>query len=167
MLPEQVDEILKTYRAAKGRAAHMDVEIAQLSRELHRTLEADRDEAADISGQHYNSMPHGTDVGRPTEEKGMRLISLPVSEEVKAMQMKIRDLRAILERHSIVVLFVEAWMNGLTGKEQWIIQQHTIDGLSWKEVSSKYNAAYGQSTTVDTLKRIKRGALDKIYTMAQ
>lgn len=167
MRPEQVDEMLKEYRTAKGRTAHLDVEIARLQGELQRTVEADRYEAADITGQHYSTMPHGSDIGNPTEQKGMRLASLPASPEAKNIKQRIHELGLTQERHRIVVMFVEAWLQGLTEKERWIIEKQTIDCMSWREVTHRFSSEFGYPAKPDTLKRIKRTAMEKIYAMAE
>ena len=167
MLPEQVDEMLKGYRAAKGRTAHIDVEIARLQAKRDATIEADRCELADITGQHYSSMPHGTDCGNPTEDKGIRLLGMPMSQEARNLTIQIEELLRTREKARITVMFVEAWMQGLTEKERWLIEKQTIDGVSWKEVSWHYTTAFGRSATLDSLKRIRRAAISKIYSMAR
>ena len=166
MLPTQVDEMLKGYRTSKGRTAHLDVEIGRLQADLLRTIEADRDEVADISGQRYSSMPHGSDVGRPTEEKGLRLLTLAKSPEVTAIEKRIQEIKDAQQQHRITVLFVEAWLKGLTEKERWLIEKQAIDCVSWKEVAYHYGITFGHQAKLDTLKRMKRTAMMKIYEMA-
>ena len=167
MMPDQVDEMLKGYRAAKGRSAHIDVEIDRLRDKLSRTIEADRRELADISAQQYSAMPHGSDIGNPTEQKGMRLANLPASPEAKNIKQRIHELGLTQERHRIVVMFVEAWLQGLTEKERWIIEKQTIDCMSWREVTHWFSSEFGYPAKPDTLKRIKRTAMEKIYAMAE
>lgn len=167
MLPEQVDEMLKGYRAAKGRSAHIDVEIDRLRDKLNRTVEEDRRELADITGQRYSSMPHGSECGNPTEEKGIRLLGMKTSPEAQRIIQEIEELEKLRQRQRITVLFVEAWMKGLTDKEQWLIEKQTIDGVSWKEVSWHYTSAFGHNATTDSLKRMRRAAMEKIYAMAR
>lgn len=167
MLPDQVDEMLKGYRAAKGRSAHIDVEIERLRDKLNRTIEEDRRELADITGQHYSSMPHGSDCGNPTEEKGIRLLGMKMSPEACCIRDQLEELEQLRQRQRITVLFVEAWMQGLTDKEQWLIEKQTIDGVSWKEVSWHYTSAFGHNATMDSLKRMRRIAMEKIYAMAR
>lgn len=167
MMPDQVDEMLKGYRAAKGRSAHIDVEIDRLRDKLSRTIEADRRELADISAQQYSAMPHGSECGRPTEEKGIRLLGMKMSEEARRITAQMEELEQLRQRQRITVLFVEAWMQGLTDKEQWLIEKQTIDGVSWKEVSRHYTSAFGHNATMDSLKRMRRIAMEKIYAMAR
>lgn len=159
--------MLKGYRAAKGRAAHISVEISRLKTELQRTIEADREETADITGQHYSTMPRGSDIGNPTEEKGLQLYNLQPSPEATDIRQRIHELTLIQERSLIIVLFVEAWLQGLTEKERWIIEKQAIDGMSWREVAYRYNVDFGYTAKPDTLKRIKRTAIEKVYEMAE
>lgn len=167
MLPEQVDEMLKGYRTAKGRTAHLEVELGRLQAELQRTVDADREEAADLTGQGFSSMPHGSDVGQPTEAKGLRLCNLPPSPEAVAIKKRIHEITITMDKFRITVQFVEAWLLGLTEKERWLIENQTIDCVSWKEVTYHYGVAFGRHATLDTLKRMKRTAMEKIYEMAQ
>lgn len=166
MLPSKVDEMLKNYRTAKGRTAHLDIELNRLERELRRTVAADREEIADISGHQYDVMPHGNAVGQPTEQKALKLYNLPESQEVAAIRQRIHEITMEQEEHFFSVHFVEAWLGGLTEKERWIIEKQTIDSVSWKEVAYHYSNVFGHSAKIDTLRRIKRLAMDKIYKMA-
>ena len=167
MLPTQVDEMLKGYRTAKGRTAHLEVELGRLQAELQRTVDADREEAADLTGQGFSSMPHGSDVGQPTEAKGLRLCNLPPSPEAVAIKKRIHEITLTMDKFRITVQFVEAWLLGLTEKERWLIENQAIDCVSWKEVSWHYTSAFGHNATVDSLKRIRRAAMEKIYAMAR
>ncbi len=65
------------------------------------------------------------------------------------------------------VIFVEAWLKGLTEKERWIVEVQIIDRMTWNNVIAQHQSKYGTQMSKDTLKRLKNRALAKIYQMAE
>lgn len=165
MLPEQVDEMLKSYRECVGRCGHLKSEIDETEKliaELSATALAD----ASVRAQQYTGMPHGSGVSNPTEQVACMFADGYMPEEIKRLQKELADMKREFRERYPTVHFVEAWMQGLTEKERWIIEQQVIDGVTWRDIMTRCRLKFGIEYTKDGLKRIKARALEKIYKIA-
>lgn len=167
MTHETVDAMLKEYKYALGRCGHLEAEIRQLDRQIEA---AKQDRAADLAAvkpQQITDMPHGTQVGNPTEKFGLMLASGWESDYIKDLQDKRAELADKLSECKLTVDFVTSWLSGLNDRERWIIEQQIIEARFWKEVQTDYRRQFEEICSKDTLKRLRARAMEKIYKMAE
>ena len=74
----------------------------------------------------------------------------------------IRELR----EKEMVVVFVEAWLSGLTEREKWLIEQLYFEQQTYAYIISSLRTKHGVSTSKDGVRRMKKAALEKIFEMA-
>lgn len=167
MLPEQAKEMLRNYRASLGRCKHIEVEIERLRREAERI---GRDVAADVatnSGAQPDGMPRGTAVGNPTERMGLMLASGYKPDAIVEIEAEIAELEAELGQKRITVRFVEAWMQGLTLKQRWMVEHQFFDGMSYAQMNPLYRKEFGEPCSKYTLRRLSKEALSSVFEMAK
>lgn len=167
MTHETVDAMLKEYKFAVGRCGHLEAEIQQLERQI---AAAQHDRAADLAAvkpQQITDMPHGTQVGNPTEKFGLMLASGWESEYIKDLQEQYSELIAKHADFKIKVAFVDSWLSGLNDRERWIVEQQVIEARFWKDVQMEYRRQFEEICSKDTLKRLRSRAMEKIYKMAE
>lgn len=112
-------------------------------------------------------MPRGTTVGNPTERTAVLLASGWVPDTVKEMQQELKTLQIEFAERNFTVLFVSSWLQGLAGRERWIIEHQVIDGETWRDIGTSFRIAFGEAMSKDSLKRLKWRALQKVYRMAE
>lgn len=167
MMPEQAKDMLRAYRACLGRCKHLEVEIERLQREadgIRRGLAA---EVATNSGALPDGMPRGTTVGNPTERLGLMLASGYKSDDLIEIEAQIETLRAELGQKSITVHFVEAWLQGLTIKQRWMVEHQFFDGMSYAQMNPLYRNEFCEPCSRYTLRRLSKEALNSVYCMAK
>ena len=169
MQPEQVNEMLKNYKAYVGRCAHLEIEIKYAEQHFEKI----RDIIIEASAYHVQDystmdMPKGTGIGNPTEQLALKIASGSngMSEIMQEDRERIKALKKEYAEKMMVVRFVEAWLSGLTDKERWLLTEQVIEGKYWHEILRRYEMDFIDSITKDSLKRIKRKAMQKIYDMA-
>lgn len=167
MTREKIDEMLKNYRFEVGRCGHLETEISQLQSAIQHSMAILAEEISAVKPQQLSDMPHGTAIGNPTENMAVMLASGWVPDYVKEMQNNLAELKAEYNSRYLSVLFVSSWLKGLSERERWIVERQIIDGEYWKDIIVKYKAAFAEDTSKDSLKRLKRRALDKIYLIAE
>lgn len=165
MLPERVDEMLKSYRECIGRCGHLEYEI-QERRDMIESLRKTMVEDSVLGAQPMSGMPRGGKLSDPTARIGAAVADGCMTDDMKFLQKEIDELEYELRKRKIVVHFVAAWLDGLNEKERWIIEKQVIDGAYWREVIFSYKAKFGDEYSKDGLKRIKKNALNKIYRIA-
>lgn len=167
MLPSKVDSMLKEYRLFVGRCGHLETEIASLEKQIQRERSQIAGDLASISPAPMNGMPHGSGITNPTEKSGLMLASGYTPPHIIEMEQALSKLRQEYNEKYSTVLFVEAWLKGLTEKERWLVEQQVIDAVFWKEIVVRFRTAFGEDCSKDSLKRLKQRALGKIYKMAE
>ena len=166
MLPESVFQKLKSYREYSGRCAYLEIHIRELKREI------DRDENRLYMDQviltaNLDGMPHGSNVGNPTERAGITLADGYEPDYLVKKKRELAEEEQELAEKSLTVIFVNAWLKGLTERERWIIENQVIDGVSWRELASEYFVKFGETRTKRSLQMLRDRTMDKIYTMAE
>ena len=166
MLPERAEQMLKDYMPFVGRCDSLRVMVRSLKREIDlRMAEMALDNG--IGAQNLDGMPHGTTVGNPTERYALMFVSGYVPEDVKQLRQTIEQCEAEIREKEITVMFVDAWLKGLTAKERWMIESVYFNRMSYNEINPRYREEYGESCSKDSLRRIKKEALAKIFEMAK
>lgn len=167
MRHEKVDGMLKAYRFDVGRCGHLQTEIARLKKDIAHAMETLVQEAATVPSGRISGMPRGTTVGNPTERTAVLLASGWVPDTVKEMQQELKTLQIEFAERNFTVLFVSSWLQGLAGRERWIIEHQVIDGETWRDIGTSFRIAFGEAMSKDSLKRLKWRALQKVYQMAE
>ena len=167
MSPERVNEMLKSYRFELGRCKHLETEIELLTRAIERSEACTVSDLVGPGAQVITGMPRGTSVGNPTEKYGMMLADGWENADIADMKAERAALQKEYEERHKTVVYVESWLAGLNERERWMIEMQVIDSVIWREILNKYQQAFGEYRSKDTLKRIRDKALDTIYDIAE
>jgi len=166
MLPERADQMLRDYKMFLGRCKYLSALIPELKAEAAAWRDNLAEELCSIGGQNLDGMPHGSTVGNPTERLGIMLADGYTPDGLKELEKQIVDYERELSEKSMTVHFVDAWLDGLTEKESWIVRMQVIEGAYWREIVMEYHRRYGEEYSREGLKKIKDGAIAKIHQMA-
>ena len=166
MQPHEIDSMLSEYRQNKARHGHITLELARMNVELD--AEEERAIINDaLHAQQYSDMPHGTDAGKPVETLVMRYLDGYLPAQVKDWMRERTELEREQKALSVVIGYVDIWLNALSDRERQVIEDKLIDGRTWREMEADAQAIYGIPLTVGGLKNIKRRAMQKIYAVAK
>jgi len=166
MTHEQVDARLRDYKRCVGRCAHLDLEIDALKKQRGTVYERIVDEAAYASASPPGETPHDQTISKPTEQGAVR-IENDLRAEYARIDDRIAELEAELGQLQLTVLFVDAWVSGLTEREKWVITRCVLDGEYLRSAAAEWNALHGTALNKRHMQRIKNEALLKVYEMAQ
>ena len=165
MQAERITELITQYKSNKGRLAYLCVQISDLEDRMQKEV-AYRYVDEVLKPAVIDGMPHGNQVGRPTENIAVRLADQVPSASMREMQSEYAELCSERRKVEQSVRTVDAWMQALNDKQSWVLRMHMIENVSWRELTSAYHRHYGEWASKDTLKRIKQKALDKISEIA-
>ena len=166
MMPERAEQMLKDYKTYLGRCEYLKALIPELKSEAkiwhtHLVVDLARNTETEMDG-----MPRGNKIGNPTERLGILLASGFTPDGLTELEDEIRRYEQELKEKTLVVHFVEAWLQGLTDKERWLIERQVIDGAFWRQIVTEYKERFGEEYSKEGLKKIKSGAMEKIFDMA-
>ena len=167
MTHEQVDKMLADYKACIARVGHLEQLIPRWKRDLEK-WEHDlvKDEALSTPDRE-EGMPHGTTVGNPVESIVLKYADGFLPPELIEEKKKLMEAEKELEERKQVILFVEAWMKGLSEREAWVVNHKVLEvDYSWRDVISLFKRDFGDWYSKDYLRSIKDRALNKIYAAA-
>ncbi len=166
MRKESVDLMLGNYRKYAARCEFLEQEIQVLERiaaGLRQTMIADA-----LSGsQNLSGMPHGTAVGNPVERIAIKFADGYVPDYIVDIEKEIQRKKEELRRKTPTVVFVTAWLKGLSEKERFVIENKTLGGAFWREMIDAYHQRFGEVYSKQGLKKIRDRALEKIYQIAK
>ena len=166
MTKTEVLEMLEGYRCAVGRCGHLEVEIKETIKYIQDAMNNRAEDAAAPHAQQISGMPRGSGVGNPTEQIGIMLASKYVPDYIRNMEDHPKELQAEHDEQARTVSYVEKWLAGLTEKEHWIVSHKIIDGDPWAVCLRDYEKQHGEAISKDTLRRMRRRALNAIYRSA-
>jgi len=106
-----------------GRAVRRLKEIERLKKAIGEELDA----VSDIRPQQLTGMPHGTNVGRPTEENAFRRMAME-KNRLADLDDEERHLKAIVEDAEWAASFID-------DREQQLIRLHYVESLPMEIVS--------------------------------
>jgi len=167
MLAERSEQMLADYQRCKGRLEYLEQAIPELEKDIREWKHSVVDEAASLGGQNMDGMPHGTTVGNPTERIALMLMGGYEPIGLQAAEIELEDMRRELREVKLVVIFVEAWMKGLTAKERWLIEQLYFEGYTYNETARAYTEIYGNPISRDGIRRMRKATVQKIAQMAR
>lgn len=119
---EEVTEIRSLLRRW-GRAVNRLTEIKKLLKAINEEL----DEVADIRPQQLTGMPHGTSVGKPTEENAFRRMAKEKN--------RISDLEEEQRRCVDIIKDAEWAISFLDDRDRKLLRLHYVDGLPMETVA--------------------------------
>lgn len=166
MKRETIEKMLRDYRGNEARCRAIEAQIQDTEREIEQV----RSEAASaliLHTQRLDGMPKGNRVGDPTASVGGRLADGWEPEECRFMRSRIDQLRTQIAPMETANRYVDIWLDGLRSRERWAVLHHLIEGESWPETESSYQAEFGEYLSRYALKRSLRAALEKIDGMMQ
>lgn len=167
MTRERVDAMLKAYRFEVGRCGHLIAEMKALEREIERERNGMVETLAAPKPQQITDMPHGTQIGNPTEKFGLMLASGYETPELAEMRARVVEMSAEYEERADVVDHVSSWLAGLDERGRWVVEAQVIDSVTWRDLACRYRQRFGDDASKDTLKRIRDKAMQTIYRMAE
>lgn len=162
MTNERIEEMLCGYRQAIGRAEYLEVAIHELEQELKQWDESRIADMTGIGAVSMDGMPHGNKVGQPTERIAIMLADGGSSEGQRTTEALLRDYREELHYKRVQIRFVEALMKGLTEKQAFVISKIYFEKLTYRETGDAYRNKYGEYVTRDTVRNIRRDALERV-----
>ena len=166
MTHETVDRLLTEYRASLARCKYLEGLIPVLKEEIEDMHRLFMEESFSIRGATLDALPHGNEIADPTQKIGILLASGYQPEYLKEKELELKEVQKEYKRKVPNVIFVEAWLKGLSSRERFIIENHVIDGLTWNELIAEYERSFGEVRTKRCLQNMKRKALEKIYSYA-
>lgn len=166
MTPEKVDCLLRDYRSNLARCKYLEGLIPVLEEEVSALRQKAADDSVQLRGPSWDGLPRDTNLSNPTQDIGILLASGYQPDLLKEKEGELKAVREEYRRKVPNVIFVEAWLKGLTPRENWIIQHHIIDAMTWNDVMTEYERTFGENRTKRCLQTLKRRALKKIYSYA-
>lgn len=166
MKPERAEEMLREYKGCVGRCGYLKKAIPEAEADIatwERSLAAD---LANSGGVNMDGMPHGTAVGKPTERMALALAAGYEPGDLKEAKERLTDMIRELREKEMVVVFVEAWLSGLTEREKWLIEQLYFEQQTYAYIISSLRSKHEVNTSKDGVRRMKKAALEKIFEMA-
>ena len=166
MKAEQINEALSSYLERVARCEYLENEIKLLHEILEHEEKIMVNDSVSLS-QELTGMPHGTSISDPTGKLGLKLACGFESWSVKQIKEEIKKLTDEYNNQKYWVAFVVAWLKCLTEKEKMLIELKYIQKLSWDEIISRYQRAYGQKYGKSGIKVLVQKSIEKIYGIAE
>ena len=167
MRKETVDEMLRNYREYSARCLYLEHCIKDTEGKLNRNKASMIPDAISITAK-YTEMPSAKGrVSDPTATVATRFADGYQSEAVQELEVELAKMRDELRDKTPTTVFVEIWLNALNDKERFVIEKKMIDGLFWREIASEFVERFGARYSSISLKRIRLGALEKVYKIAE
>lgn len=166
MTQEQVDGIFRDYQQIMGRCAYLRIEIERLTQAVNRDiLSAEPLDFMRVSAS-FVTAQGDRNAGDPTGRAAQMLADGEPTEQAWRDQKRIKMLQCELENKLAALACVDAWLQGLGNAEQLVLRRRIMEHRTWELVAKDYEELFGESRSVDTLKKIKKTALQKVYVMA-
>lgn len=162
----EIESLLKNYRVNKARYETLIL----TAQRMQRMIAAEQQNALAANALHaqsYSGMPHSNRVGRPVEDLVIRFMDGFVPEQLAdwmaedtAAQRELMDLATDLR-------LVDTWLAALNERERTVIEECMINDRPLKELSLKSHRMFDYPLSVDTIRGIKRAAMNKICDIAR
>lgn len=166
MRPEQVDAMLKSYRACAARCAYIDAIIPVKHQQIERLRENIIADSVHIT-QTITDMPRGGGISDPTATLAVKVAGGYETPELLAARNEVKVLEAERAEKSLTVVLVPAWLEALNDRQRFVVRRHVIDGAYWRDVLKDFQGEFGEAYSLQGLKRIQAKALEKIYEVAE
>lgn len=167
MLPERAEQMLRDYKNHVGRCGFLKKAIEEAEADIAHWKSRLTEDLVGSGGANLDGMPHGTTVGNPTERMALMLATGYEPEDLRDAEKRLEEMRNELRELDMTVFFVEAWLEGLSAKEHWLIEQVYFEGCTYNETAKAYESRYGMPVSRDGVRRMKKAAVEKIVKMAR
>ena len=158
MSPNQIEKILKSYRANAARREHLQSELDEIKRGIQ--LE-ELPELHAVNAQSYEQRIAGGEKYSVVER--LALSDRYKSDTIDSWRAQVADMNRELMDAERECKIVDIWLGGLTDRECIVIREHFIEGKTMREMTT----AFQYPMSEQTIRRIKRAALDKIFEIAR
>lgn len=165
MTRERADAMLTGYREDNARAEYLATEIGALTR-LRDALKSHIVEAEISITAPMTGMPHGGKISDPTARLGDMLADGITPQSLRDLTDEISQLGNEREWRMYNVSCVNAWLDGLTDRERFVVEHKITGGETWRETIVAYNDVYGIMYSKQGLKNVLTGAMLKVYRIA-
>ena len=167
MRKETVDEMLRNYREYSARCLYLECCIRDIEDKLRSIRKTMVPDAISITAK-YTDMP-GRKGGTsdPTATVATRFADGYTSKDMQELEAELAKMQNELRNKTPTVVFVEIWLGALNEKERFVLEKQTVDGLFWREVATAFCERFGARYSSISLKRIRLGALEKVYKIAE
>lgn len=110
--------------------------------------------------------PRGSGTGDPTAAAAAYLIE---NRNKIAREMNRELLRKQAELYECIrdIGYVEGWLTGLHAREKFIIENHLIEGMTWRDLTGLYERRFNEPCTADGLRKIQKAAIEAIIEMSK
>lgn len=164
---EKVRGLIEAYRANVGRRCHLQAEVKRLGYEYEMARREMMLTLAGPRAQVISDMPKGGGApGSVVENAVLKALSGYENERMREIREERKAVGAELDRLNVECAYVEAWAEGLPGRERFVFECKCMNGELWRDVFDEYQERYGVMVSAATLKRLKNRALKRIYSMA-
>lgn len=165
MKPQEVDKLLNEYRTNKARLAELELRVIDRRTRLERAqARALADDA--IHAQQYSGMPHGNAVGHPVEDLALKYMDgyMPpmIRDEIADIEAEEHEMNCLRMK----IRRVDVWLWCLDPRAKYVIRSQMIDGSTWQTLEDGSDTMFGYHMTAGGLRKIKRRAMQTIYTVA-
>ncbi len=164
--PADVLVMLTEYRDNVGKCAHLEVTITRLETLLAQQR-ALLEDTASLHAQQISGMPHGSGTGDPVGRLACSLASGDTPSYIAELESDICRLKTERELYGSRVRYVEAWLKILPEQERYVLEEHTVNGVSWRMLGFEFERRFKTSGAKSTLKRVHARALERIYRLLE
>ena len=168
MLPERVEKLLRGYKNCIGRCGYLRKAIAESEADIALWRSRLAEDLVGSSGNAgLDGMPRGTGVGNPTQRMALMLATGYEPEDLKDAEAQLQILRIELRQKEMEREFVDAWLEGLSTKDHWLIEQIYFENLTYNETARAYADRFGIQISRDGIRRMRKTVVEKIAQVAQ
>lgn len=165
MKPQEVDKLLSEYRTNKARLA--ELELRNIERRTRVARAQEWALAGDaIRAQQFTGMPHGNAVGRPVEELALHYMDGYMPPMIREEQLEIEVEQREIDALRLRLRRVDVWLWCLDARARYVVSAQMIEGHTWQSLENGSSAVFGYHMTAGGLRKIKRKAMETIYTVA-
>ena len=164
MTEKRIFEMLANYREHAARVAFLEKEIPELEKLINDCKSSIVSDEVNIT-QVISDMPRGGMTSDPTGRLGAMLAEGFVPQRIREIEAELAEKKNEFSQKRITVVFVEAWLSGLSRRERFLVTAKDIDGETWTEIVDDYEREF-EPKCEKTLRRKYDTAIDKIKQIA-
>lgn len=149
-------EQVQTYKRLVYDAKMLAVEIEALRDEF--TLAC---QPSYFPGMSFDGIPNCSMASDRTGNTASRLADNTIPEDAQQLQLLISEKEKALAAKKRDIQIIDIWLSLLPERENWVVTNHIIENIPWHLVVYRYRSVYGESISIDSLKRMQRKAFEK------
>lgn len=162
---EQVNDMLYHYRENSARVALIDTELSNL-RDLYDIMSKTMVEDSVSTTSVLTGMPRGTKTSDPTGRVGLDMAAGRIPSHMQDIAEDMRTLTMERRERSYPVDRVNALLQALNEKQEFILRRKAIDQMQWREIIYGYKKLFGIEYSRQGIKKIYKASLDRLYKVA-